>query len=219
MLTALKTFAVSTDTDSLVKGINFELHLIQKFNEGHYECMAVSISVINKSGHDVYLPNLYFDLRSRLSLYKKTNGSSYDQKSKSIYHFKGDTTHLLRNYALPINGINEAVVKRIYTSEIGDNLTTKIGSISNKAFMIILKDCPTVLPFIKDGATLQDFMVFDIDWLAKEKGEYRIGLDQTQKNALAATTGSCDLPNILCGYKKEPTLSSYSAEQLYISIW
>ncbi|WP_158798767.1 hypothetical protein [Pedobacter sp. L105] len=219
VLTTLKTFAVSTDTDSLVKGINFELHLIQKFNEGHYECMAVGISVINKSGHDVYMPNLYFELLSRLSLYKKTNDSSYDQKLKNIYNFTIDTVHLMRNYVMPTNAINKIVAKRVYISENGGYLTTKIDSISDKAFTIILRDCNSILPFIKDGATLQDFMVFDIDWLAKEKGEYRICLEQTGNNAGATLSGSCNLPNILYSYRKERSLSSYHAEPLYISIW
>jgi hypothetical protein len=54
-------------------GVELQINIIQKFNNGQLETIALNTNVVNNTGKKIYIPNLSFFLIT-IEVYKKTDG-------------------------------------------------------------------------------------------------------------------------------------------------
>lgn len=66
--------------DTIKSGVEIQIKIIQKFENGKYKGIAVNTTIVNTTGKKVYIPKLGFFMLG-LSIYKKTEGFFVNDKS------------------------------------------------------------------------------------------------------------------------------------------
>lgn len=191
------------------KGVEMRIHLIQKYEDGKFKCNAVGLSVINKTGKDIYIPNLIVYTMAGLSLYENINGE-YKQ-NKYIFTCRSEKESIppiyIRSVTCPDTPIKLEWAK--YTqkyfdekiSSLRQDCLSKNGDVENcdkiKSFEAI--------GFLKRDEVIQDFLIQNIDGLENRTGEYRFSFDYKYANEYIKKDSDTDHPSEfydkLMGYK------------------
>lgn len=210
----------SVHRDTINGGVSFQLHLVQKFENGRYQAMAVSVSAINNSQEDIYSPLLKIELLQRISIYTKNSEFKYEQMSRDINNqstAKNKEVHF-RNYLPATNLISNDADKPISTFENDSKLSSHIAQITKPAFSIDITGCVFQGAFLKKGASIDNLIIIDLDWLSTLPGDYKIFLDDQKNIGDITKISNCNLPDVLSGFKKISSFKSYNSTPIYLSI-
>lgn len=176
---SIKAFPFFT-TDSILE---IQLKLIQKSEGTTIKHTGLSISIVNHSNEDIYIPGFYIKTVTCVSIYEKKDSQFikidlFGKGNNSKWEFSADNSVTIsESFSYTGNEITEILNKKIgkiYESQ--DSIVQLLIS-SDSTHKNDWVD-PFIKPiFIKAHQRLEDFHVFNIDHLFKEKMEYRISFE------------------------------------------
>jgi hypothetical protein len=178
--------------DSANNSLTFQLYLLQNVENGKHQSLAIGISAKNSSGQNVYSQSLRLELLNQITIYKKSDGFKYEKMDRDIYNKKipKDTRVLLRNSLPSSNALTKGMNKPLSIFENDVKLANNITRITEPAFTIGITGCLFIGAFFKAGASINDLVIIDLDWLSDYPGEYEFFLATEDNLSSVSKMGS-----------------------------
>jgi hypothetical protein len=198
-------FSIRLPAQPANSGVELRLNLIQGVGGSSIKSLVLSVSVINHSDSDVYIPGLRYMIYSGgVDLYREENG-----KFIAI-----DMLGIQRNVHPVMVPDTDNVVTSFYSKDLSpmyrqqDSLVVAFcrnNHLSTRDWRI-----PGNQPlFLKAGQQLDNFVIINIDHTWKKTGQYKIEYD-------ANGVDSAYSPSEILGYRRFPT-GRIKSNTLYFS--
>lgn len=188
----------SSPTDSILE---IQLKLIQRTDGNSVKNTALSISLINHSNEDIYLPEFFIKTITNVYLYKKRNNQFvkidlFGEGNDSKWEVSSDSIITVKeSFSYQGNEITKILHKNAEKNyKYQDSIIQLLISLDSSR-QYNWKDPFNKPLFIKANQTLDNLQVFNIEHILKKQADYRISFEFDQ----VETT---NFPDEVLKYKK-----------------
>lgn len=191
------SFIYAQDTNLPVE---IRLKLIEENNDKGVKELSLSVSIINHSGLDIYIPNFkLYAIGAGIHFYQKEGGlwREIDINTQNYYkpivphrQIVGKDTIMSYHGNGPVYSVNNSITKKYmkYTYQLSRNQDSIIQSFYNSApdhhqiDKIYTEDKKPL--FLKAKETLNNYYVRNVDYLLTKKMAYKIAFNSELRDSL-----------------------------------